>query len=211
VSEAEVDESRERGRPPRRRQQEILDAAARVFHEKGYDSTSIQDIAGEVGILKGSLYYYISSKEDLLFEIIERTHREGLENVNRALESEGDALEKLRTVIVAHLTFLAENLVRVGVFLHEFRALGEERRRRIVGERDAFESIVRDLIRQGQSEGVVRDEIDPKLASLAILGMMNWLYQWYRPDGESSVAEVAEAFADFAVAGLASDPAARAA
>src|SRR5690242_21930048 len=70
-----------RSRAPRRRQQEIVEAAARVFHEKGYESTSIQDIADAVGILKGSLYYYITSKEDLLFEIIRGVHEEALKNL----------------------------------------------------------------------------------------------------------------------------------
>ena len=75
--------------PPRRRHLEVLEAAARVFHEKGYESTSIQDIADAVGILKGSLYYYITSKEDLLFEILQDVHEQGLRNLER-IRIEGD-------------------------------------------------------------------------------------------------------------------------
>src|SRR3954471_18714428 len=91
-----------RSRAPRRRQQEILEAAARVFHEKGYESTSIQDIADAVGILKGSLYYYIDSKEDLLYEILEGIHAEALESVRKAT-AEGDPLQRIRAFVAAHI------------------------------------------------------------------------------------------------------------
>ena len=80
-----------RSRPPRRRRQEILEAAAGVFHAKGYKATSIQDIADAVGILKGSLYYYITSKEDLLFEILEDVHQQGLRNLERIEATPRDA------------------------------------------------------------------------------------------------------------------------
>src|SRR3954463_16258741 len=104
-----------RSRAPRRRQQEILEAAARVFHEKGYESTSIQDIADAVGILKGSLYYYITSKEDLLFEILQSVHEEALENLAQIDATPGDALQRLRAFVTMHFTFNAEHLVKVAV------------------------------------------------------------------------------------------------
>src|SRR5438093_6121381 len=101
-------EATAQSRPPRRRQNEVLQAAARVFHEKGYESTSIQDIAEAVGILKGSLYYYIRSKEDLLYEILQAVHEDALANIRRVDELEGDALQKLRAFVTAHFTFNAE-------------------------------------------------------------------------------------------------------
>jgi TetR/AcrR family transcriptional regulator, cholesterol catabolism regulator len=193
----------QRSRAPRRRQQEILEAAARVFHEKGYESTSIQDIADAVGILKGSLYYYITSKEDLLFEIIQGVHEEALKNLERTSDLEGDALEKIRAFVVVHMTHNATNLVKMAVFFQDFRSLRGERREIIVQERDLYDNFLRDLIRQGQKDGLVCVDIDPKLAAITVLGMMNWIYQWYRPDGEFSATEIADAYGDFVVAGLA--------
>ena len=194
-----------RSRAPRRRQQEIVEAAARVFHEKGYESTSIQDIADAVGILKGSLYYYITSKEDLLFEIIQGVHEEALKNLELTRELDGDALQKIRAFTVVHLTHNALNLVKMGVFFQDFRSLSGERREIIVKERDLYDNFLRDLIRQGQDEGIVCPDIDPKLAAITVLGMMNWIYQWYRPGGGLSATDIANSYGDFVVAGLACD------
>jgi AcrR family transcriptional regulator len=205
MSEAKVSPQGRRSRAPRRRQQEILEAAARVFHEKGYESTSIQDIADSVGILKGSLYYYITSKEDLLFEIIQGVHEEALKNLERTAAVEGDALQKIRAFVVVHFTHNALNLVKMAVFFQDFRSLNGERRQVIVEERDLYDNFLRDLIRQGQDEGIVCPDIEPKLAAITVLGMMNWIYHWYRPGGELSAPEIANAYADFVVAGLACD------
>jgi TetR/AcrR family transcriptional regulator, cholesterol catabolism regulator len=191
---------------PRRREQEILEAAAEVFHERGYESTSIQHIAKRVGILKGSLYYYITSKEDLLFEIIQGVHEEALRNLERTRAVEGTPLQRLRAFAVIHFTFNAENRVKTAVFFQDFRSLSEGRRQKIVDERDIYDNFVRDLIREGQDEGLICPEIDAKLAAISILGMLNWMYHWYRPGGSQSASEIGEAYADFVVAGLACTP-----
>ncbi|MBM3677972.1 MAG: TetR/AcrR family transcriptional regulator [Actinobacteria bacterium] len=195
-----------KARAPRRREQEILEAAAEVFHEHGYESTSIKDIAEKVGILKGSLYYYISSKEDLLYEIIKGVHEEALRNLEKTRAVDGNALKKLRAFAVIHFRFNAENRVKTAVFFQDFRSLSEERRATIVDERDIYDNFVRDLIREGQEQGLICPDIDAKVAAISILGMLNWIYHWYRPGGEQSAAELAEAYGDFVVAGLACRP-----
>jgi AcrR family transcriptional regulator len=195
-----------RSHPPRRRQQEILEAAAQVFHEKGYESTSIQDIADAVGILKGSLYYYIASKEDLLFEILQSVHEEALANLERTTATPGDALQRIRAFVTIHVTFNAEHLVKMAVFFQDFRSLSPERRALIVEERDVYDAFLRNLIREGQADGSICADIDPKVTAIAILGMMNWIYHWYRPGGGRSAANLADAYADFVVAGLACSP-----
>lgn len=207
MSGIETDARNRRPRAPRRRQNEILEAAARVFHEKGYESTSIQDIADSVGILKGSLYYYISSKEDLLYEIIQGVHQDALKNLDRIAALEGTALERIRAFVVVHFAHNAENLVKMSVFFKDFRSLTGERRRVIVEERDIYDSFLRDLIREAQEEGSVCPDIDAKLAAITILGMLNWIYQWYRPGAGMSALEIAGHYGDFVVHGLACDPA----
>jgi AcrR family transcriptional regulator len=193
--------------PPRRRQREILEAAAEVFHRKGYESTSIQDIADAVGILKGSLYYYIDSKEDLLYAILQDVHEDALRNIERTNAIDGDALQRIRAFVSLHIEFNAENLVKMGVFFQDFRSLGEERRAVIVEERDQYDQFLRTLIQEGQEQGLVCPDVDPKLAGLAVLGMTNWIYHWYQPSGERTAPELAQAYADLVVAGLACDPA----
>ena len=206
MANTETENTSRRSRAPRRRQAEILEAAARVFHEKGYESTSIQDIADSVGILKGSLYYYITSKEDLLYEILQSVHQEGLKNLELIDSLEGTPLQKIRAFVVVHFSHNVENLVKMGVFFKDFRSLSAERREAIVQERDMYDNCLRDLIREAQKDGSVCPDVDPKLAAITILGMLNWAYQWYRPGGRMSVLEIANAYGDFVVQGLACDP-----
>lgn len=196
-----------RGRKvPRKRRGEILDVAARVFHDKGYDATTIQDIADEVGILKGSIYYYISSKEDLLFELLEYVHQAALKAVLEAVERDGDPLQKIHAFVETLSAFNAENRVRMGILLHDFRSLSEPRRREIVRARDRYDRMLRKLIAEGQEQGIICPDIDAKLAALAVMGMINTIYQWYRPQGGQKAQAIGAFYADFVVRALACDP-----
>lgn len=186
----------------RRRESEIVAAAARIFHEKGYGATSIQDVAEAVGILKGSLYYYIDSKEDLLFAVVEKVHRLGLAFLDEWRRLDVDPLTRLRIVVEGHVRNNLENWTSVGVFFHDFRSLGPERRAEIVGYRDVYDRFLRELIVEAQDAGVLDPEVDPKIATIAILGMLNWVYQWYRPDGPLSPDAIAAEFADLVLSGL---------
>lgn len=186
-----------------RRRGEVIDAAARVFHEKGYAAASIQDVADELGMLKGSVYHYIDSKQDLLFAIIEDVHRRTMDELERWVSIEGGALVRLRAFLHGQVLSYCRNVERVGVFLQDMRSLSEDQRVRILDERDRYDRVVRDLIRSGQEEGVIDPEVDPKLAAMAIFGMLNWVATWWRPDGPSTPEEVADEFTDLALAGLA--------
>jgi AcrR family transcriptional regulator len=193
------DETRERHH---RRKGEILDAAARIFHDKGYERASIQDVAESVGILKGSLYYYIDSKEELLFEVVKEVHRIGLASLEEWSRMDGDPLLRLRAVIEGHVRNNLEHPEAVGAFFHDFRSLSPARRAEIIADRDVYDRFLREIIEEGQEQGLVAADVDPKLATMAVLGMMNWVYQWYRPDGDSSPGEIARAFADLVLAGM---------
>ena len=181
------------------RRREIVDAASQIFRDKGYSATSIQDVAQAVDILKGSLYYYIDSKDDLLFEVIQDVHRNGLANLEEAKKVSGNALEKIHSFVAGHASFNADNLAQMTVFFQDFKSLSEERRQVIVEERDLYDKHLRALIVAGQEEGSVLASVDPKIAAFWILGGMNWMYQWYRPDGSQSLEEITQAFAELAV------------
>lgn len=207
--EKPVGRSQRRGsgsrKPREERWAELFTTATEVFYEKGYDGASLQDIADRLGMLKGSLYYYIHSKEDLLFEVIHEVHRQGLANIAAFADKPGDPLQRLRNVMVGHIEHMCRNLVSTAVFLHELQALPAERREEILGSEHAYRSVFLDLITKAKAEGLVRESVDPKLASLHVLGTVNWVYRWFSPDGEFTPTQIGEHFADLTLHGLAAD------
>ena len=189
------------------RRNEIVRAAADTFYRKSYESTTTQEIAEAVGMLKGSLYYYISSKEDLLYEIINEVHEVWTRNMERNEVLKGDPVTRIWAFVHNNVIGNASNLVNSAVFFRDFGALTGKRRQHIIALRDLHDMSLRELIREGQAEGLLRAEVDAKLAATGILTMCNALYHWYRPDGVLTPETVAEAYADLAVAGLVAKPA----
>ena len=181
---------------------EIRRAAARLFRQQGYPSTSIQEVAEAVGMLKGSLYYYIDSKEQLLFDIIRDAHEHSLANIRALADSDAPAVEVLRTFIEGHVLGNVGNLAEMGVFFHDFRHLSDEHRAEIIAERDEYDQFVRGLVSRGQAEGDIDPDADTVLTAMGILGMINWIYQWYRPDGDASPEQIGHAVADLVIGGL---------
>ena len=192
---------RERKPPGGDREGQIIEVATRIFQDRGYEATTIQAIADEVGLLKGSLYYYIDTKEDLLFQIIQEVHR-GLRASVEQAEAVTDPIAGIEAFIHAHVRFCAENLPAIHVFLHDFGALSEERHGEIIKERDAYNRRLRDLIADAQKQGLVRADLDLDLMVLSIFGMMNWMYQWYRPGGRRKPNEIAETFTAITLSGI---------
>ncbi|WP_433781256.1 TetR/AcrR family transcriptional regulator [Actinomycetospora sp. CA-101289] len=190
-------------KPREERWAQLLEVATQMFYEKGYEGASLQDIADRLGMLKGSLYYYIQSKEDLLFEVISEVHREGYAVVRAAAASDGDPLQRLETTIRAHVEHACRNLVPTAVFLHELASLPTARREQILGSGHAYQGVFRDLVAEAQREGLTRPDVDPRVAGLSILGSTNWVYRWFRPDGPSTPEEIGVQLAAMAVHGVA--------
>jgi AcrR family transcriptional regulator len=181
------------------RWQELLDIAATIFAQKGYKSTTLQDIADEFGVLKGSLYHYIRSKDDLLFEVIRTVFGEGLENLRGLAAADLDPVDRLRAVVAGHVRYLIDNLVKTTVLLHEFDQLSPQRRAEMPIRE--YQSIIADLISEAKKDPRVKPDVDPQLAALAVLGASNWVYRWYRP-GSRSPDEIADQYADLLVDGM---------
>ncbi|MBP2367804.1 TetR/AcrR family transcriptional regulator [Pseudonocardia parietis] len=194
-------------KPREERWAELIEVATQVFYEKGYDGASLQDIADRLGMLKGSLYYYIQSKEDLLFDVISMVHKEGLEVVRSRASVESDPLQRLERVVAGHVEHTCRNLVAVAVFLHELSALPPERRQEVLGTEHAYQGVFRDLIEEAQREGLVRPDVEPRLAALSVLGSANWVYRWFRPGGAFTPEVIGAQLADMAVAGVATESA----
>jgi len=189
---------------------ELIEVAPQVFYEKGYDGASLQDIADRLGMLKGSLYYYIQSKEDLLFDVFSSVHKQGLEVVRGKADVPGGPLDKLESVILGHVEHTCRNLVPTAVFLHELSALPTERRQEILGTEHAYQGVFRDLVERGQAAGEVRADLDPRLAALSILGSTNWVYRWFRPGGTFTPEQIGAEMAEMAIRGIATDAALKA-
>jgi AcrR family transcriptional regulator len=180
------------------REDEILAAAGRIFREKGYHATSVRDIAESVGLLKGSLYHYISSKEELL----ERLFDGALEGTVRELETiaarDATASDRLREMVRAYVRAVTSNLDSVGLYLREWRSLPAPALGRLRSKRRAMRALFENVV----TEGVRTREFaasDEKIATLAILGMCNWLFEWYRPRGRLRPDVLASELAERAV------------
>ena len=186
----------------KKRTQDIIDAAAQIFHEQGYSETSVHDIAEAVGILKGSLYYYIRSKEDLLFQVLSDVHDAFKGIVDRTRAIEGPAIERLRYYIREHVIFNTQNVTKMAVFYHDYRSLSEKPLAEIVQRRSYYEDYLRDLIAEAQQEGSVNRDLDPKLAAFTLFGMMNWVYHWYKPDGAWTPSQIGSQVASMGIDGL---------
>lgn len=184
------------------RRREVIDAAARVFDRKGYDATSTQDIADEVGILKGSLYYYIESKEELLFTIIKEAYDAALAAVAELEKREGGALEMVSALVHKHVEVFTSTRVQTSVFFRDFRSLSPERQKVIKEAGEVYSSFLRGQILRGQREGVIRSDLNPRLCAIGIIGMLNAMSFWYHPEGPASPSEIVDEFSRLAIEGL---------
>jgi AcrR family transcriptional regulator len=194
---------------PKKRDREVLDAAARVFYERGYSDASVQDVADELGILKGSLYHYIDTKEDLLFRLLLETHDEIYLILEEVSKLEGlNPLERLEIYIRRQVEYNIDNLLRVSVYYHDLERLTEERRKAIVQRRREHETWVIGLIKQAQAEGLADPGLDPKIAARCIFATIIWTYRWFRKgrDAREKVASTCAAFALRGVIGNANLP-----
>ncbi len=179
----------------------ILEAAARIFSEKGFDATSMQDIADAVDLQKASLYHHFSSKQEILVDILDHA----LDLINNRLEivlsQSLSPADKLRQAIISYFQTIAENKNLSAVLLFEMRSLNPELKARQASRREKFERLWRDLIIEGRQQGVFTN-IDPSLTGRAILGVMNWSVTWYRSNGPRSAKEIADLYADLLLHGL---------
>jgi TetR/AcrR family transcriptional regulator, cholesterol catabolism regulator len=187
----------------KRRDREVVDVAAQIFYERGFADASVQDVADALGILKGSLYHYIETKEDLLFRILEELHDDIQEILEEVAAVEGlQPLERLALYVRRQVEFNLENLPRVAVYYNDVERLSEERRVEILGRRKLHERFVTDLIREAQKRGAASPDLDAKLLSNFIHGAVIWTYQWARPGGRHSRDKIANTCAEFVLNGV---------
>ena len=172
----------------------IFEIAAEVFHRKGYDNTSMSDVAAAAGLTKAGLYHHISSKESLLYTVLDYGLDLTKAYVLRPLEGISDPLERLRTMIDLHLRLvLEERNLEVTGLLHECKTLSPADRARINRRKKEYVRMATNLIDEVAKKYHVKD-VNPKLAAYALLGMLNWTYQWYKVSGSNTREEIVRTF-----------------
>jgi TetR/AcrR family transcriptional regulator, cholesterol catabolism regulator len=180
---------------------EILDAAAQVFRQKGFHGASMADIADSVNLQKASLYHHVSSKQEILLELLERALGILQEQISAVASQPLPADQKLRLMIRAYLQALAEYPDLSAVLLFEHRSLDKKSHARHVPHRDRFEALWRDVILEGKRSRIFHCP-DAGLAVRALMGTMNWTLTWYRPDGPLPITKIADEYAQLFLGGL---------
>jgi AcrR family transcriptional regulator len=189
------------------RQAQILETAARIFCEKGFDKASMEDIASATGLTKAGLYHHIGSKEKLLYAIMAYGMDLFEKKVLQRIRKIRDPLERLRATIHGHVLVVTRDRPKeVTVILHESNALKGEWKERIDARKRRYIHFLETTVRDLQRAGAARD-VDPAVAAFALLGMINWIYQWYRPGGRLTDVQIADALTEVLLGGILRHPA----
>lgn len=177
----------------RNRETEVVDAAVEVFYAKGYSAASIQDVADLVGVLKGSLYHYISSKEDLLFRIFEGSHEQAVALMADINGRNLPPRQRLEAYLNELVHWYLGNVERVSLYFNEWRYLTGDNATAVRKHRKVFADFVRDILDEDNEQ--LRPGVDHRLATFYIMGAINNIPVWYRKTGPYSAARVAQEFA----------------
>ena len=183
--------------------QEILRTAARLFQQRGYDATSMNDVAAALKLSKGGLYHHFQSKDEILFEIMNHAMDITEERVLGPVRGIANPEERLRTLIRLHIEVVLSPRDReITVMLHENHPLPPALRKRINGRKKEYIHFLENLIAEIQGSRRSAARVSPRAAAFALLGMINWIYQWYKPEGELQVQNLVPQFTDLLFGGL---------
>ena len=170
----------------------ILRSAARIFAEKSYHSTSMRDISRATNVSLAGLYHYCKSKEELLFLIQDNCFGRVLERLEQRLQDVDDPIAKLGIFIENHLSFFAANMAEMKVLSHEAESLRGDLYTHVSTRKDNYTKLARKILREVQETGNSKEPIDLTVATYALFGMMNWIYNWYDPQGKLKVSDLAD-------------------
>lgn len=186
----------------KRGKKNVFEVAAEVFHRKGYDNTSMSDVAEAAGLTKAGLYHHVSSKESLLYTVLDSGLDLTESYVMKPLEAIADPIERLKTMIELHLRLvLEERNLEVTGLLHECKTLAPADRTRINRRKKEYVKMSTKVIADAVRKYNITD-VNPKLAAFALLGMLNWTYQWYKPSGSHSREEIVTQFQNIFLNGI---------
>lgn len=181
----------------RNRDANVMAAAVEVMSERGYAATTIQEVADRVGVLKGSLYHYFSSKEELLFRILEESHQQNAEIVARVKASESSALEELLEYLRQSAAWYLANVERANIFFTESRHLTGAHRDKAREDSRNYVRYIQGLLEKARADGDIRDDLDIRLITRFVLGALNSVRSWPARSGDRIPAEaIVESFSE---------------
>jgi len=184
------------------KEQEIITVAARLFKEKGYRATTLEDIAAAVGMLKGRLDYYIQSKEELLYIVVREPVRQIYNKLEEIVNSDAPIKAKIAQALANHMTLFHQHYPHMAVYLHDYHHLMQKLQKDIIETPKHYQRLWAALLQQGIDAGELRNDLDVKVTVYAILGMCNWVYRWYNPLGKLSAEAIAAIFTTLVLDGL---------
>ncbi|SIO89976.1 TetR/AcrR family transcriptional regulator [Nocardiopsis sp. JB363] len=193
-----VDGDTPRGTVPER----LLSAATRLFAERGFEGTSVQEVVAAAGVTKGAMYHYFGSKDDLLFEVYARVLRMQTEHLMAISSRDAPVAERVHAAAADVIVTTVANLDDSTIFFRSMHQLAPEKQRSVRAERRKYHELFRSMIEQGQSEGVFRADVPADLVIDYYFGSVHHLSTWYRHDGALTGSDVGEHFADLLLAGL---------
>ena len=179
----------------------ILTEAARLFRAKSYEAATLREMAGRSGIRGASVYYHFSSKQEILFNIMDFTMSELTFLLKESLRNQGDAIAKLRKAIETHIVYHINNLEMTYVTDSEIRSLTEENHAFILRKRRKYEKMFSDILDEGRTEGRFHIR-DSQIVAFAILQMCTGVSYWYKADGPMKVQDIVDIYFEFACAGV---------
>lgn len=169
---------------------EIVAAAGRLFQTQGFAATSLEDIASEVGMWKGSLYHYIESKEDLLLAVVRAPAEDLLRKVREVVGMDLPPAEKIRLIARSHGLVLEHDVVFASVYLQEIA--GRQRDAEWAAKDREYVRAITGILVEGIERGDFAGSMNPRTAALALIGSLNWMTHWYRPDGPTPASAIAD-------------------
>ena len=182
------------------RREDLLRVCARLFREKGFDGTSIRDIAQAAGMRSGSPFYHFKSKQEMLVAVMEEGLTEGLHHLEAVAALKLSPAEKFRQLVRVHLgTICEDGRDFIPVMLYDWRSLTPANRRRVIALKDRYDALWQEATDELQSEGAMPG--DAQLARLFTFGVLNWTARWYHAGGRKSLDEIAEEAARFLLRG----------
>lgn len=182
-------------RPAAETEGAFIAAATQLFAEHGYNGTSISDLANQLGLTTASLYYHVSGKQELLLRVLTTGMSPFLDNLEQIASQDTQPRTKLRLAVENHLSFILHHRDAVAVFLRERRFLESPLKEEYQGRVDRYDELFTRIIAQAIESGAIAPG-DPQLIRLAILGMINWVVEWYEPGGRLSPDQILTTFAD---------------
>src|ERR1700752_5246374 len=183
----------------------ILRTAARIFAEKNYHSTSMRDISRETNVSLAGLYHYCRSKEELLFLIQDNCFGRVLERLERQLEEVNDPVAKLSVFVENHLSFFAANMAEMKVLSHEAESLRGDPHAHVSTRKDNYTKLATRILTEVNNAQNSGRTVDLTVATYALFGMMNWIYNWYDPKGKLDVNDLAQNLTQLFLGGYAPD------